>query len=150
MNMKWALFRGPQPHPPLWQDCKVLCPWAFFHETIVLLSTTRSLHRANFLLYPSHLPSCLCRCAKEWKLAVHLTKDCRQCHLVAAAAASCSRPEELKPFLYLDFMDQRKHHTVWDMLMQTVGELGLQGWTRSSIRQSDYTDKKQYQTVRLH
>ena len=60
---------------------------------------------------------------------MHLTKDCRQCQLVAAAAATCSRPEALKPFLYLDFMDQRKHHTVWDMLMQTVGKLGLQGLT---------------------
>ena len=85
-----------------------------------------------FLLLPAHLPLFLCRCAKEWKLAVHMTKDCRQCQLVVAAAARCSRPEVLKPFLYLDFMDQRKHHTVWDILMQTVGELGVQGLTSST------------------
>ena len=95
--------------------------------------TTKRWHKTNFSAasssFPAHLPLCLCtcRCAKEWKLAVHLTKDCRQCQLIAAAAATCSRPEALKPFLYLDFMDQRKHHTVWDMLMQTVGKLGLQG-----------------------
>ena len=53
----WAFFHETmvlllQPHPPLWQGCKVLRPWAFFHKTMILLSTTRSLHRANFLLYP--------------------------------------------------------------------------------------------------
>ena len=26
-------------HPPLWQTCKVLCPWVLFHETTVILAT---------------------------------------------------------------------------------------------------------------
>ena len=37
---RWALFcRKMQKHskecPPLWQTCKVFCPWVLFHETAV-------------------------------------------------------------------------------------------------------------------
>ena len=38
-NMTWALFRGgntwKSAHPPLWQTCKMLRPWALIGETTV-------------------------------------------------------------------------------------------------------------------
>jgi len=67
--------------------------------------------------------SCLSRCAREWQLAVHLAQERHQCHLVVAAVALCSRPGLLKSFLYLDFMDKKKHEAVWSMLVQSVGEM---------------------------
>ena len=60
-----------------------------------------------------------CRCKKEWQLARSLSQKVK---VVVAAVTSCSRPEPLKCFLYLDFIDKEKRKTVWDMLISTVGE----------------------------
>ena len=41
VNMTWVHFRAKHSKeypPPLWQTCKVLRPWALFHETAVLAS----------------------------------------------------------------------------------------------------------------
>ena len=70
----------------------------------------------------SPAPSCDCRCAKEWQLAVQLYQESRECQLVVAAVGVCSRPEPLKSFLYLDFMDPSKHSNVWGKLLETIGK----------------------------
>ena len=50
VNMTWALFmikcRNTQKsaHPPLWWTCKVLCPWALFCKTVVMLPVTHEKH----------------------------------------------------------------------------------------------------------
>ena len=40
--------------------------------------------------------------------------------VIVAAVSMCSRPEPLKPFLYLDFMNREKKKAVWDMLLQNI------------------------------
>ena len=52
VNMTWALFRvkcwdtwkSAHPPLPLWQTCKVLCPWALFRETTVRVCENKWLY----------------------------------------------------------------------------------------------------------
>ena len=41
--------------------------------------------------------------------------------IVVIAVSVCSRPDILKKFLYLDFIDRTKREVVWNKLIQTIG-----------------------------
>ena len=62
----------------------------------------------------------LCRCNKEWQYAINLSHY--KVSVVVGAVSSCNRPEPLKHFLYLDFMDREKRRIVWDKLSQAIGK----------------------------
>ena len=55
-------------------------------------------------------------------MAVQLHHEGHPCELVVAAVERCSRPDQLRPFLYLDFIDRNKYENVWDKLLQTISE----------------------------
>ena len=63
----------------------------------------------------------VCRCQKEWQHAVKLLGEEGRCQVVVAAVGKCSRPEPLKSFLYLDFIDKSKQQAVVEKLVQTIG-----------------------------
>ena len=60
------------------------------------------------------------RCKKEWKLAVKLHRDGKQCDVIVAALEPCSRPDPLRPFLYLDFIDGSKLGKVWGVMVDAI------------------------------
>ena len=62
-----------------------------------------------------------CRCTKEWQLVSRLGRE-RRCRVILGAVQGCNRPEELKRYLYLDFLDQRmeKREAVWEKLINTL------------------------------
>ena len=74
------------------------------------------------VVYSNPLHPYDCRCAKEWQLALQLYQESHECQLVVAAVGVCSRPEPLKSFLYLDFMESSKYSIVWGMLLETIGK----------------------------
>ena len=43
------------------------------------------------------------------------------CEVVVAAVGKCSRPDMLKSFLYLDFIDPSKRAVVLEKLFHTIG-----------------------------
>ena len=43
------------------------------------------------------------------------------CEVVVAAVGKCSRPDRLKSFLYLDFIDPSKRAIVLEKLFHTIG-----------------------------
>ena len=54
------------------------------------------------------------RCTKEWQPAVHLHRDghLSKSQLIVAAVEMCKRPDPLRTYLYLDFVDGRKRENV--------------------------------------
>ena len=73
---------------------------------------------------------CVCRCQREWRYACHLAGSEEeasggrsgpgQVAVVVAAFGKCSRPETLKGFLYLDFIDTDKREAVLKKLVDTI------------------------------
>ena len=61
------------------------------------------------------------RCLKEYKQAVNIEKE-RRCYVIVALITECSRPADLKPYLYLDFIDQAKRGAVWTKLLEAISE----------------------------
>ena len=45
--------------------------------------------------------------------------------IVVAALGKCSRPEKLKGFLYLDFINKARQSVVLDKLVQTIGTVSI-------------------------
>ena len=76
-NMTWALFvvkcRNTQKsgHSPLWQTCKVLCPWALFHKTILHAHVCMPV--AQFW---STAAACMATCTDKFleRQTLHMTK----------------------------------------------------------------------------
>ena len=64
----------------------------------------------------------LFRCNREAKLAVQLSSD-KKCDVIVVAVGTCSRPPDLKRYLYLDFIDRTKRSNVWNKLEETLGKL---------------------------
>jgi len=62
----------------------------------------------------------LFRCVKEWKSAVQLHLQ-SGCGVVVGAFGSVSRPEPLKRFTYLDFMDKTKRGPAIIKLSEEIG-----------------------------
>ena len=62
----------------------------------------------------------MCRCQKEWKRACDLAAEGGGRTVVVAALGRCSRPDELKQFLYLDFIDRDKGDHVLQKLTETI------------------------------
>ena len=63
----------------------------------------------------------LFRCRRESKLAVQLS-SAKKCNVIVVAVEKCSRPRDLKQYLYLDFIDQTKISMVWKKLEETIGK----------------------------
>ena len=61
------------------------------------------------------------RCKREWQSAVNLSSH-HKVNVVVGAVSSCNRPEPLKHFLYLDFMNREKRRIVWDKLTEAIGK----------------------------
>jgi mRNA (guanine-N7-)-methyltransferase len=70
-------------------------------------------------LSPAYLSSQ--RCTKEWQQAVQLSEE-SSCKVIVAAVKACNRPEPLKQFLYLDYIDQSqdRKEAVWKKLTLTL------------------------------
>ena len=47
----------------------------------------------------------------------------RGCQVVVAALGKCSRPDRLRSYLYLDFIDRDKRGVVLNKLVETISEL---------------------------
>ena len=62
------------------------------------------------------------RCEQEWQLALQLSQE-KRCQVVVAAFAACSRPDPLRRFLYLDFIERSKLRNVWEVLLKTISKL---------------------------
>jgi len=60
------------------------------------------------------------RCVKEWNLAVNLHLKTAS-GVVVSAFGSVSRPELLKHFAYLDFMDKNKRGPAMKKLSEEIG-----------------------------
>ena len=56
------------------------------------------------------------RCGREWRKGIEFTS-----HVIVIAFGTCSRPERIKKFLYLDFIDRSKRQKVWEMLTHEIG-----------------------------
>ena len=63
------------------------------------------------------------RCTKEWQQAVQLSEE-SSCKVIVAAVKACNRPEPLKQFLYLDYIDQSqdRKEAVWKKLTLTLSK----------------------------
>ena len=67
---------------------------------------------------------CVCvRCQREWRYACELAASERGCQVIVAALGKCSRPENLKSFLYLDFIDKDKRDAVLNKMVGTISTL---------------------------
>ena len=42
--------------------------------------------------------------------------------IIVIALSMCSRPQPIKQFLYLDFIDQSKQANVWKKLQEQIGK----------------------------
>ena len=69
------------------------------------------------------------RCQREWRHGCELAsrggKGGRgeSCQVVVAAVGKCSRPEQLKNFLYLDFINRDKSDYVLKKLVDTISKI---------------------------
>ena len=61
------------------------------------------------------------RCVNEWNLVVKLQQS-GFCNVVVSAFGVVSRPEPLKSYLYLDFMDKTKRENVMVKLQLEIGK----------------------------
>ena len=61
-----------------------------------------------------------CRCTKEWKLAVQLSRH--KIYIAVAVVMMCSRPAPLRPFLYLDFVDRERKKKAWEILVHHISK----------------------------
>lgn len=65
--------------------------------------------------------SLLCiRCTKEWQMAVKLSHH--WVTIVVASVSICNRPEPLRAFLYLDFMDEKRKIKAWSKLLDAISK----------------------------
>lgn len=84
------------------------------------------LNRAALARFHCSCCILLCRCQREWRRAFELASsgsvgdERGACQVVVAAVGKCSRPEKLKNFLYLDFIDRDKRDYVLKKLVDTI------------------------------
>ena len=92
-----------------------------------------------------------CRCTKEWQLVSRLGRE-RRCRVILGAVQGCNRPEELKRYLYLDFLDQRmeKREAVWEKLINTLSGCTHDHHTHTHTRTRTHTHTHTHTCTRAH
>lgn len=70
------------------------------------------------------------RCQREWRYGCELAsrsgkggRGGESYQVVVAAVGKCSRPEQLKNFLYLDFINRDKRDYVLKKLVDTISKM---------------------------